>query len=105
VKGGGAVVGDKYGVFGATGSPAVGTLLASTSETRWGGAVGIGLEIGFAPSWSLGVEYDHLFFGHRTLSFTDPTGAFLQSDNIGQNVDMGLVRLNYRFSGPLVAKY
>src|SRR5260370_29488973 len=67
VKGGGAVVGDKYDVFTATGFAGAGTLLASARETRWGGAVGAGVEFGFAPNWSVGVEYDHLFLGHRTL--------------------------------------
>jgi outer membrane immunogenic protein len=26
-------------------------------------------------------------------------------DRISQNVDMGLVRLNYRWGGPVIAKY
>jgi outer membrane immunogenic protein len=42
---------------------------------------------------------------HRTLGFTDPTGTFVQSNNISQNVDMGLIRLNYRWGGPVVARY
>jgi len=28
-----------------------------------------------------------------------------RSDSIKQDVDMGTVRLNYRFGGPIVAKY
>ena len=28
----------------------------------------------------------------RSLNFTDPTGAFLQTENIRQDVDIGLVR-------------
>jgi outer membrane immunogenic protein len=31
--------------------------------------------------------------------------AVTRSDNIRQDVDMGTVRVNYRFGGPLVAKY
>jgi outer membrane immunogenic protein len=49
VKGGGAAVGDKYDIFGAAGSPAAGSVFASTRETRWGGVVGVGLEFGLAP--------------------------------------------------------
>jgi outer membrane immunogenic protein len=101
VKGGGAVVGDKYDVFDIP----TGLKLASASETRWGAAVGAGLEFGFAPNWSVGVEYDHLFLGHRTIGFTTPAGAAFGSDRIGQDVDMGLVRLNYRWGGPVIAKY
>ena len=105
VKGGGAVVGDKYDVLTGPGAAVPGTLLASARETRWGGAVGAGLEIGFASNWSVGVEYDHMFLGHRTLDFTTPGGAAFGSDRIGQDVDMGLVRLNYRWGGPVVARY
>ncbi len=100
VKGGAAVVGDKYDTF------EIGTGLPVThgSETRWGGAVGAGLEFGFAPNWSLGVEYDHLFLGSRDVAFT---GQFLDTIHIQQDVDMGLVRLNYRFGGfgaPIAAR-
>ncbi|WFU37635.1 outer membrane beta-barrel protein [Bradyrhizobium sp. CB82] len=105
VKGGGAVVGDKYDVFTAPGFVGAGTLVASARETRWGGTVGAGLEFGFTPNWSVGVEYDHIFLGHRTIGFTTPGGVSAGSDRIGQDVDMGLVRLNYRWGGPLVAKY
>ena len=93
VKGGGAVVGDRYDIFDVP----TGLLLASARETRWGGTVGAGLEYGFAPNWSVGVEYDHLFMGHRDVLFTD---GF--ADRISQNVDMGLVRVNYRWGGPAV---
>ncbi|MCP3469657.1 outer membrane beta-barrel protein [Bradyrhizobium sp. CCGUVB1N3] len=105
VKGGGAVVGDKYDVFVAPGIVGAGTLLGSASETRWGGTVGAGLEFGFAPNWSVGVEYDHIFLGNRTIGFTTPGGLTFGADRISQNVDMGLVRLNYRWGGPLIAKY
>ncbi len=35
----------------------------SANETRWGATVGVGLEYGFTPNWSFGVEYNHLFMG------------------------------------------
>jgi outer membrane immunogenic protein len=105
VKGGGAVVADKYSVFTAPGFAGAGTLLASTDETRWGGTVGAGFEFGFAPNWSVGVEYDHIFLGHRTLTFNTPAGATFLSNRIGQDVDIGLVRVNYRWGGPVIAKY
>lgn len=107
VKGGAAVVRDKYRVFDF----ATGLTLNDASETRWGGTVGAGLEFGFAPNWSVGVEYDHLFMGHRDVDFFStgivgaPAGAFAGSARIGQDVDIGLVRLNYRWGGPLVAKF
>ncbi|OAE98609.1 hypothetical protein AYJ54_34240 [Bradyrhizobium centrolobii] len=104
VKGGGAVVGDKYDLIVAPGFVGVGTIFGSARETRWGGTVGAGLEFGFAPNWSVGVEYDHLFLGTRNNDFTFG-GVFVQTERISQDVDMGLVRVNYRWGGPAISKY
>ncbi len=108
VKGGAAVTSDKYrGTVTATGA-----LFDSTSETRWGGVIGTGLEFGFAPNWSIAVEYDHLFMGNRNLTFTSagvlagiPAGAAFRTDTIRQDVDLVTARINYRFGGPIIAKY
>jgi outer membrane immunogenic protein len=72
-KGGAAVVNDKYLQTLTPAGAAVGQLLfpslvtgqtiATGSETRWGGTVGAGIEFGFAPNWSVALEYDHLFMG------------------------------------------
>jgi outer membrane immunogenic protein len=105
VKGGGAVVGDKYDIRVAPALVGAGTLLGSANETRWGATVGAGVEFGFAPNWTVGFEYDHIFLGHRNNDFTTPAGAFFGTDRIGQDVDMGLVRVNYRWGGPVIAKY
>ena len=107
VKGGAAVVRDKYRAFDIP----TGLTVNNAGETRWGGAVGAGLEFGFAPNWSVGVEYDHLFMGHRDADFRGvgnfgiPAGTFTGAGRIGQDVDIGLVRLNYRWGGPVVAKF
>jgi outer membrane immunogenic protein len=99
VKGGAAVTDDKYS------GTLLGVVVDNASETRWGGAVGAGLEFGFAPNWSVGVEYDHLFMGNRNVTFPATAIASTRSDNIRQDVDMGTVRINYRFGGPVVARY
>jgi outer membrane immunogenic protein len=107
VKGGAAVVSDKYRAFDVLS----GLTIVTGSETRWGGAVGAGLEFGFAPNWTVGVEYDHLFMSHRDVNFYGTgvfglaPGAFAGAARIGQDVDIGLVRVNYRWGGPVVAKY
>ena len=106
VKGGAAVTNDKYTGFTVPGDVAFDT----ASETRWGGTVGVGLEYGFAPNWSVGVEYNHLFMGRRDVTFTStgviaPAGAFIRTDRIGQDVDTVTARVNYRWGGPVVAKY
>jgi outer membrane immunogenic protein len=105
VKGGAAVTDNRLSVL----DTASGTELAAQSATRWGGTVGVGWEYGFAPNWSAGIEYDHLFMGHRNNSFTAPaiTASFV-NDRIRQDVDMLTLRVNYRFGGygsPVVAKY
>ena len=86
--------------------------MAQAERTRWGGTVGTGFEYGFAPNWSVAIEYDHLFMGNRDLTFTSagvlagiPAGAVFRTDSIRQDVDMVTARINYRFGGPLIARY
>ena len=95
VKGGAAVTSNRLDIF----DNITGLGLASASNTRWGGTVGVGWEYGFASNWSVGVEYDHLFMGHANNSFSvaDPRLAAVLNDRISQDVDMVTVRLNYRF--------
>jgi outer membrane immunogenic protein len=103
VKGGAAVVSDKYTGYNTI----TGLTFDSASETRWGGVVGIGGEYSFTPNWSFGIEYDHLFMGTRDINFysTTPPIVFSRTDRIRQDVDMFTARINYRWGGPVVAKY
>ncbi len=102
VKGGAAVTDNKNDIFAVGG----GGLLANTGDyTRWGGTVGAGIEFGFAPNWSAGVEYDHLFMQDKNVGFTAVGGGPFGFDNISQDVDMVTARINYRFSGPVIGKY
>ncbi|WP_315704093.1 MULTISPECIES: outer membrane protein [unclassified Bradyrhizobium] len=101
VKGGAAVTHNKYrGLATLTGAE-----IDSASETRWGGTVGTGLEYGFAPNWSVALEYDHLFMGSRNVSFPATAVANARTDTIKQDVDMATVRVNYRFGGPALTRY
>ncbi|MGY4308448.1 outer membrane immunogenic protein [Bradyrhizobium sp. USDA 4369] len=95
-KGGAAITSNTYTITNA----ATGAFLGSNDNTRWGGVVGAGLEYGFAPNWSLGVEYDHLFMDRQTVSF----GA-LGSHSIKQDADLFTARLNYRFGGPVATRF
>jgi outer membrane immunogenic protein len=100
-KGGAAVTDRNYENWGPAG-----TLLSSTGyDTRWSPTVGAGLEYGFAPNWSVGVEYNHIFEGRHSTSFYTPAGVAIPGYNSGGDTDMVLGRLNYRFGGPIVAKY
>jgi len=113
-KGGAAVVHDKYSwtltpVF-VSFAPVlfVGETYAAGSETRWGGTVGAGIEYGFAPHWSVALEYDHLFMGTNsvTQAITPAFGGVGSiTHNIRQDIDIGTVRVNYTFGGPVIAKY
>ena len=101
VKGGAAVTADRFRI-----STTAGNVLASANDdTRWGGVVGVGLEYGFAPNWSAAIEYDHLFMQGRTSTFTTPASAFFSNERIRQDVDLVTVRVNYRWGGPVIAKY
>jgi len=105
-KGGAAVTRNRLDIFDNT----FGVGLFSASNTRWGGALGVGWEYGFAPNWSVGVEYDHLFMGHANNDFTVVRPlATLLGDRISQDVDMVTLRFNYRFGGwgkaPVAARY
>ncbi len=106
-KGGAAVTHDTYNGIGQVAEPGfpVGAVFDQARETRWGGTVGTGLEFRFAPGWSVAVEYDHLFMGSSSANLINVTGAFDRTMSIKQDVDMGTVRVNYTFGGPVVAKY
>jgi len=104
VKGGAAVTNNRY----TSVLTASGLQIYDTREARWGGVIGAGIEFGFAPNWSVGLEYDHLFMGTRDIAWPATPLAVARNDDISQSVGLALARLNYRFGGfggPIVAKY
>jgi len=102
VKSGIAVTDDNY--KGIT--TGLGTAFDAGKETRAGFAAGVGLEYGFTPNWSLAVEYDHFFMFNNGVSFTTVGGGALSRiEDIQQDVDLVTARINYRFGGPVVARY
>lgn len=106
VKGGGAITDDSFRSV-ATGTNVLATNIVS--DTRWGGVVGAGLEFGFTPNWSAAIEYDHLFMGNRTYTFINngviAAAGTTFAERIKQDVDTVTVRVNYRWGGPVIAKY
>jgi outer membrane immunogenic protein len=110
LKGGAAVAADKYNGLGT----ATGIVLDQAKETRWGGTVGAGLEYAFAPNWSVGVEYDHLFMGNANNTFISTgmgpnnnaaAGTADRIVNIRQDVDTVTARINYRWGNPAAPRY
>ncbi|MBR0894927.1 outer membrane beta-barrel protein [Bradyrhizobium tropiciagri] len=99
---GGAAVTDRNYEFLAPG----GALASSTGyDTRWSPTVGVGLEFAFAQGWSLGVEYNHIFEDTHGATFVTPAGVAVAGFHTGGDTDMVLGRLNYKFGGPIIAKY
>jgi outer membrane immunogenic protein len=110
LKGGAAVAADKYNGLGT----ATGIVFDQAKETRWGGTVGAGVEYAFAPGWSAGLEYDHLFMGTANNNFISTgmgpnnnaaAGTTDRSVNIHQDVDMVTARINYRWGYPGASRY
>ncbi|HEY5930937.1 MAG TPA: outer membrane beta-barrel protein [Burkholderiales bacterium] len=88
-----------------------GTSTASNggSTTRWGWTVGGGIEWAFNQNWSLAGEYRYTDFGNRGVNFTIPDGfggTFATGTGSSHlKVNQATARLNYRFGGPVVARY
>jgi outer membrane immunogenic protein len=102
VKGGAAVTSDRYRTFSAAGA----LTSSSSDDTRWGGTVGVGLEYGFAPNWSAALEYNHLFIANSSVTFPNTaTGGVVSADRLHGDADLVSVHVNYRWGGPVVAKY
>jgi outer membrane immunogenic protein len=96
-KGGAAVVDNKFDLN----SSVSGANFGSNNDTRWGATVGAGVEYGFAPNWSLGFEYDHIFLDRENVSFN----SGFASDSVKQDVDLFTARINYKFGGPLLSRF
>jgi outer membrane immunogenic protein len=86
--------------------PADSGAAASASETRTGGAFGVGVEYAFWSNWSAKLEYDYMDFGTRSLTFAQtfvltgavgPTASFINTMDLREQVHVIRAGLNYRF--------
>jgi outer membrane immunogenic protein len=107
-KAGGGWVGNNG--FTVTDLTILSSITGSGSNTASGWLLGGGLEWAFAENASMKVEYDYLRLSGRT--FTVPVGSlFLAGDTFttgGNNVQMLMVGLNYRFTWggyPVMSRY
>jgi outer membrane immunogenic protein len=100
LKGGAALANNSFLVQNAAG---VGQFFASSHKL--GATVGVGFEYGFTPNWSVGIEYEYLFMGDANNSFSVPAGFAAVANSVTQNIDMVTVRVNYKFGGPVTARY
>jgi outer membrane immunogenic protein len=100
LKGGAALANSNFLVQNAAG---VGQFYATSHKV--GATVGVGFEYGFTPNWSVGFEYDYLMMGNANNSFSVPAGAAAVANTISENINMITLRVNYKFGGPVVARY
>jgi outer membrane immunogenic protein len=76
-------------------------LLASSSSTRSGWTAGGGLEWGFAPNWSAKFEWLYMKFNTVALNTAVAEGP----RNVPFDDNVARFGVNYRFGGPVVARY
>ena len=79
-----------------------GALLASATSTRSGWTAGGGLEWGFAPNWSAKFEWLYMKFDSAPLNTLVAEGS---RSSIPLDDNVVRAGINYRFGGPVVAKY
>ena len=86
------------------GAPGRQTYSLSTSEIMWGWVVGGGIEAALAGNWTAKLEYLYLDLGTLSVNTTDIDGGpFTVNNRVRDQIVR--VGLNYRFGGPVVAKY
>ncbi|WP_315831052.1 outer membrane protein [Bradyrhizobium prioriisuperbiae] len=76
---------------------------------RSGYVIGAGVEVGFATNWSVAVEYNYMDFGSKSFSGvnTTSTGTTFGTERFSDDLRISTItgRINYRFGGPVVARY
>ncbi len=101
-KGGYAGVNNRLSVVDVL-PPATG----SGSDTHWhnGWTIGAGWEYGITRNWIVGLEYDYSAFETKRYQLAGAAAGVYAFDVKPRDIQSAVVRLNYRFDGPLVARY
>lgn len=87
---------------------------ASISTTRYGWTAGVGGEYALMNGWSIKAEYLYVDLGRASTTSTNltafgppavlfPANVFTHTANLTSNI--GRVGINYKFGGPVVARY
>jgi outer membrane immunogenic protein len=86
--------------------PTTGNFTGSASDTRFGWAAGAGIEWGFIGNWTVRGEYLHVDLGSSNVTITDPQFPGVSATyRFHHQIDAARIAVNYRFGGPVVAKY
>jgi len=116
VKGGAAWLNTKHSVtIPAAGIGGIGGLgiggSSSVETTSFGWLLGMGAEYAFSPNWSAFLEYDYIEFDKKSAALDLAALGGLGAGAITGNVDfknklsIAKVGVNYKFGGPVVARY
>jgi outer membrane immunogenic protein len=91
--------------FGTPPGPTSVSALAASSSTRAGWTLGAGVEGAIAGNWTARLEYLYVDLGtvNNTFAGTTPFAPITTSAHVTDNILRAGV--NYRFGGPVVAKY
>lgn len=108
---GGAAIADVRGDFTFTDTWGPATESGSIRDTRLGWTAGLGGEYAVGNGWSLKAEYLYVDLGRASvtsanltsLGVTSPGNPFTHSVDIKSNIVR--VGVNYKFGGPVVARY
>jgi len=113
-KAGGAWVHDSYvarctGLGNCNGFPPGTDLTTRVGNDRVGWMLGVGAEYAFTANWSVKAEYNYIDLGTDTVRLQTVVFApFINSVHdidIRQRMSVAKVGVNYRFGGPVVAKF
>jgi outer membrane immunogenic protein len=86
------------------GAPGRQTYALSSNQTLWGWVVGVGVEAALWGNWTAKAEYLYVDLGIQSINTTDIDGAPFSVNNRVRD-QIVRVGVNYRFGGPVVAKY
>lgn len=108
---GGAAIAEVKGNFNFTDTFSAATESAAIRDTRLGWTAGVGTEYAFGGGWSLKAEYLYVDLGRASATSTNLVGGVTQypSNVYTHSIDLksNIVRVgvNYKFGGPVVARY
>ena len=92
--------------FGSFANTSVATISSDTTRAGW--TAGVGMEYAFTDNWSVKAEYLYADFGNYTQTIPNcalcgADSEFLVTHKYTENI--GRIGLNYKFGGPVVARY
>jgi outer membrane immunogenic protein len=79
--------------------------VVSGNETRAGWLGGLGAEYAVDANRTVKIEYDYMDFGTRTVTRGNANGTVAQSIDVTQKLNIVKVGLNFKFGGPIIAKF